>query len=87
MMPKSPWGEDTLVLVRDGILTGASVNWLVKRDRWEGRLRRIQSSGLQMFSIVDSPAYAEATVSARAKEYLEGLEVTARPATRLIQLQ
>ena len=35
-MPKTPLGEDTLTLVRDGILTGLSVEWLVRREKWSG---------------------------------------------------
>ena len=75
-MPKTPLGEDTLYLVRDGILTGLSVEWLVKRERWQmGKVpvRTILESGLRHFSVVDSPEYETTLVHARAKQYLDEL--------------
>ena len=75
-MPNTPLGEDTLHLVRDGILTGLSVEWLVKRERWQpGKVpvRTILESGLRHFSVVDSPEYETTLVHARAKQYLDEL--------------
>ena len=78
-MPKTPLGEDTLVLVREGILSGASITWSQARDSWSGRTRTIHASNLRHFSIVDDPVYEDAVVSARAKQYLVGFEQKATP--------
>ena len=62
--------------MRDGILTGLSVEWLVKRERWQmGKvpLRTILESGLRHFSVVDSPEYETTLVHARAKQHLDEL--------------
>ena len=75
-MPNTPLGEDTLQLVRDGILTGLSVEWLVKKERWQmGKVpvRTILESGLRHFSVVDSPEYETTLVHARAKQHLDEL--------------
>ena len=75
-MPNTPLGEDTLYLVRDGILTGLSVEWLVKKERWQmGKVpvRTILESGLRHFSVVDSPEYETTLVHARAKQHLDEL--------------
>ena len=75
-LPKTPLAEETLQLVREGILTGLSVEWKVTRAKWERGsppLRRVQSSLLTHFSVVDEGAYEAATISARAKAYFDDL--------------
>ena len=86
-LPDTALATETLTLVREGILGGLSVEMRVRSETWNGKIRTIRQADLHRFSVVDTPAYEGATVSMRAKEYLEGLDVTARPLTRIIQLQ
>ena len=76
IMPKTPLGEDTLYLIREGILTGISVEFQPRRVRWEPGvvpLRNMVKSGLRRFSIVDLPEYETTLVHAREKAYFDEL--------------
>ena len=73
-MPKTPLGDDTLYLIREGILTGLSVEFQPRRVKWEPGvvpLRTIVKSGLRRFSIVDAPEYETTLVHAREKAYFD----------------
>ena len=67
--------RDVRTLIRDGVLTGLSVEMIVHRESWgqhDGQpLRRIESATITRISVVDTPAYQEATVDARAQHLVQ----------------
>ena len=72
-MPNTPMGDETLTLIRDGIITGASVEMPVSRVSWQGDLRNIIEALLPRFSIVDAGQYDGTKVSARALEFVKSI--------------
>jgi HK97 family phage prohead protease len=84
-VPATTAGNDVLALAERGDLGGASFAFTVKRDRWDGERRTLESVDLHEVSIVQSwPAYPDTLVQARsrpvfhprlavARRYLESL--------------
>lgn len=68
-MPNTSLGNDTLELVRSGVLRGLSLEFLPTRTRNEGRVSVIESARMTGLSIVDVPAYSESVIAReRAKQ-------------------
>ena len=65
-MPDTALAEETLALVRAGVLRGFSAEMLVRAERMESGVRVISRALLAGFlSVVDSPAYPGSSVEAR----------------------
>ena len=64
-LPKTQDADDVLTLVSAGVMRGMSIEFVAKRDSWEGDLRTIEEATLVGLAIVDKPAYGEALVQAR----------------------
>ncbi len=64
-LPRTRDADDTLELVRKGVLRGASIEFLASTERLEDRVRVISGADLLAVSIVDNPAYRQSRVEAR----------------------
>ena len=62
-LPDTTEGRDVLALVRRGVLRGLSAEFRSVRETWDGNLRTIREAILTGIGIVDSGAYAGATVA------------------------
>lgn len=65
IMPATRDGDDVLALVEAGVLRGFSIEFLSKRDRFDGDLRTVQSAVLRGLAVVDRPAYLGSEVARR----------------------
>lgn len=66
-LPATREADDVLALVRGGVLRGLSVEFRPVAERMEGDVRVIERATLRAVAIVDTPAYPDSTVAARAK--------------------
>ena len=66
-LPDTVAGRDAATNVRAGVLKGLSVEFRSERERQVGGVRVIQRAALVGAGLVDSGAYAGATVEARSK--------------------
>lgn len=64
-MPDTEAARDTLTLVRQKVLRGASVEFNAVEERFQGGVREIHKARLRAIGIVDSSAYPESTIEAR----------------------
>ena len=71
-MPRTSLGEDTLTLVRDGVLRGLSLEFVPSRTRNEGRVMVVEAAKMTGLSVVDVPAYSESVIQREARAF-EGL--------------
>lgn len=62
-LPDTQDGRDTATLIREGVLTGLSVEMAVSDDKWAGRDRTIWSATFDRVGIVDTPAYSGSTLA------------------------
>lgn len=62
-LPDTTDGRDAATLVREGVLTGLSVEMAVKEDRWAGRDRTIRQATFDRIGLVDSPAYPGSVIA------------------------
>ena len=53
-------GDDTIALVRSGVLRGFSIEFNAEHDEWSGDLRTVTRAGLPSIGVVDRPAYVSA---------------------------
>ena len=86
-LPETRAADDVLALARAGILSGASFGFTVPEggDRWPARDKReLVRVDLLEISAVTLPAYADATVSARAMARARGCAYIRR--LRLLEL-
>ena len=67
-LPETREADDALTLVRAGVLRGLSVEFAAKNAPVLDGLRTVQSAALLRLGLVDSPAYPDSTVEARAFE-------------------
>ena len=68
-MPRTSLGDDTLELVRAGVLRGLSLEFIPSRTRQENRVAVVEEAKMTGLSIVDVPAYSESVVATeRAKQ-------------------
>ena len=67
-MPATTHGNDVLALAERGDLGGMSFAFTIKRERWDGERRTLESVDLHEVSVVSAwPAYPETIVQARAR--------------------
>ena len=64
-LPNTREADDTLELVRRGVLRGLSVEFDIIRERWDGMLRIVERALLSGIGVVDRPAYPQSAVHAR----------------------
>ena len=64
-LPETRDCEDTIALVRAGVLKGLSVEFRAVRERRDKGVRVIEKATLVGIAVVDRPAYADAAVQAR----------------------
>lgn len=62
-LPQTRDADDTLALVESGILRGLSLEFLAKRESWDGDLRTIREARLVAIGVVDKPAYGDSAVA------------------------
>ena len=63
-LPATREADDTLTLVRAGVLRGLSVEFRAVVERMEGETRVISRATLGAVSVVDEPAYPQSEVAA-----------------------
>ena len=66
-LPATRESDDTLALIRGGVLRGLSLEFSSIDERMEGDTRILERAELQGLAIVDKPAYSDSTVAARAE--------------------
>ena len=71
-LPSTTAADDTLALVRAGVLRGLSVEMHPQRERQIGGVRSIAKATLTGLSVVDSGAWTSARVEAREEVRAEG---------------
>ena len=71
-LPKTREADDTLALVKAGVLRGLSVEFVARRERMEGGTRVIERADLVAIAVVDKPAYPAAQVSTRQADTGDG---------------
>ena len=59
-LPETRDANDTLALVRAGVLRGFSIEFNAEQDEWQGDLRTVTRAGLPSIGVVDRPAFASA---------------------------
>ncbi len=62
-LPDTADGRDVAELVKRGVMRGLSAEFRVKKDRWSGNERTIESAVLSGLAVVDEGAYAGATLA------------------------
>ena len=67
-LPETREADDTLALVKAKVLRGLSVEFLAQRERVVGGVRVIERGTVYGLAVVDSAAYPDATVAARAAD-------------------
>ena len=67
-MPNTSLGNDTLELVRSGVLRGLSLEFVASRTRNEGRVSVVEAASMRGLSIVDVPAYQQSTIDREKQE-------------------
>lgn len=56
-LPDTQDGRDAATLVREGVLTGLSLEMVVHHDVWSARDRTIREASFDRIGLVDTPAY------------------------------
>lgn len=64
-LPDTQRGRDAAVSIREGLLTGLSVEVVVESERYEGELRTVQRARLVGAGLVDDASYSGSTVEVR----------------------
>ena len=59
-LPETRDADDTIALVRAGVLRGFSIEFSAETDEWLGDLRTVTRAGLPSIGVVDRPAFASA---------------------------
>ena len=59
-LPETRDADDTIALVRAGVLRGFSIEFNAEHDEWQGDLRTVTRAGLPSIGVVDRPAFASA---------------------------
>ena len=67
-MPRTSLGDDTLELVRSGVLRGLSLEFVPERTRNEGRVAVVERARMTGLSVVDVPAYSQSTIDRERQE-------------------
>ena len=73
-LPRSRDADDTLELIKSGVLRGLSVEMRVQKDEWSagGRLRTIKEATLSGIGVVAKPAYPQSSIEARDSALANG---------------
>ncbi len=66
-LPETREADDTLALVRNGVLRGLSVEFRALEERLDSGIRVIERARLAAVGVVDSPAYPQSEVEARRR--------------------
>lgn len=59
-LPETRDADDTITLVRSGVLRGFSIEFEARADQWAGDLRTVAAADLPSIGVVDRPAYVSA---------------------------
>ena len=70
--------DETLILVREKILRGLSIEFFPRAESQVGDMRIIQRADLVGVGVVDSPQYPQSEVTARAEQRARGWRLRAR---------
>ena len=70
-MPDTEAARDTLTLVRQKVLRGASIEFRAVKERMQDGVRLIERALLKGISIVDSAAYPQSVIEARESDDAE----------------
>lgn len=65
VVPNTRDGDDVLTLVRERVLRALSIEFVSKRDRWDGDVRIIEAGRMVGVAVVDTGAYPQSVVAAR----------------------
>lgn len=72
-------GKDTYKLIKSGLIDSMSFGFMVKEDTWEeidgDMIRTVKELDLFEVSIVENPAYAQSSVSARGYEVIQNVKI------------
>ena len=66
-LPETTAADDVLALVRSKVLRGASIEFHALRESFAGRDRLIEAAKLIAIGVVDTPAYPQSSIEARAR--------------------
>ena len=66
-LPDTVAGRDSASEIRGGLLRGLSVEFLAKKQRFEGGVRRISAAVLTGAGLVSAPAYKGSSLEVRGK--------------------
>ena len=66
-LPETREAEDTLTLIRSGVLRGLSIEFSALKESMAGGVRSIERAALHGIGVVDSPAYPQSSVAARER--------------------
>ena len=64
-LPNTQRGRDAATNVREGVLTGLSVEFRALRDKYVDGVREVREAMLDAAGLVDSPSYKDSTVEVR----------------------
>ena len=73
-LPNTREADDTLELVRSGVLRGLSIEFKATRERMISGVRSIQAARLTGIGVVDRAAYPQSSVEARGENLVAVLE-------------
>ena len=68
VLPETREADDVLTLVRANVLRNLSVEFIAHRERFTGGVRVIERGTIHGLAVVDSGAYPDAIVAARAAD-------------------
>ena len=66
-LPPTRDADDTIALIRGGVLRGLSLEFKAVAERMEGDTRIVERAELRGLAVVDRPAYSDSLVQARAE--------------------
>lgn len=72
-------GKDTYKLVKSGLIDSMSFGFVVVKDDWQDidgkKVRTVKELDLYEVSLVENPAYAQSSVSARGYEVIQNVKI------------
>jgi len=79
VLPETRDADDTIALVRSGVLRGFSIEFEARADSWAGDLRTVAAADLPSIGVVDRPAYDSAQGIEVRRRYWNGWNPGAGP--------
>ncbi len=76
--PDTTRGRDAATMMREGVLTGLSIEFFPEKEIRRGGLRVIQRAFVPRAALVDSPSYAGSVAEVRGQADLQRLLLSAR---------